>query len=206
MPLLRLTVTDRPQQYELIAWDGSDEAAAWLTENFGEAATIGGEPGARTLTMWGSWVLEPGTGYAALKWGSFQWIPADQIGGYQLAAAPIEEWVRENLPDAPLPEPVEAPAGEDGGGGAGPGETADEPGPGETPPGDPGTADEPGPGETPPPDTTADEPGPGETGTGEQPGADEPGPGETTADEPGPGETGTDDGGGGTDTPPGEPA
>ncbi len=91
MALVKMQVTDRPQEFTLVAWDGSDEAADWISERFGPVAQIGGEPGARTLTMWGTWVIEPGTGYVADRWGGFQFLGKDQAGQYQQAAPPLPD-------------------------------------------------------------------------------------------------------------------
>lgn len=140
MELLR--VVQRPPEYELMLWDGSDEAADWVTGQFGDAATISGESGDRTLHMWGTWEIPRGS-YVANQWGSFNFVPVDQVATYQLAEPLIEVAQPEPEPEpATEPEAPVEPA------------TESETPPAETPPAE--TPAEPEPVTEPAPDTPAD--------------------------------------------------
>lgn len=104
----------------MIRWDGTAEAADWLTSRFGEAATFTGDGDDQTLLMWGSWEIPIGT-FIADQWGSFNYVPADQLNTWQLAAPLIEFPGSEPTPEpepepepTPEPGPVEEPGGPTG--------------------------------------------------------------------------------------------
>jgi hypothetical protein len=90
----------------MVMWDGSAEAGDWAVAQFGDAATVTGDGDDKTLTMWGSWEIPRGT-YMINQWGSFNYVPADQLSAYQMAEPAIE-------PPAPAAEepPAEEPPAE----------------------------------------------------------------------------------------------
>lgn len=107
MELLR--VVQRPPEYELLFWDGTGEAADWILSQFGDAATITGEGDDRTLFMWETWEIPRGS-YIANQWGSFNFVPPDQVATYQLAEPLIEVSELEQPPaEEPAAEPDPAP-------------------------------------------------------------------------------------------------
>lgn len=142
----QMRVVQRPQEFDMIRWDGTAAAAAWVSDRFGEFASFSGDGDNQTLSMYGSWEIPIGS-FIADQWGSFNYVPAEQLAGWQ-AAAPLIEFTDEPDPEPADPEPP-----------------ADEP-PADEPPADEPPADEP-PADQPPADgPPAEEPA---VGTGDAP-------------------------------------
>ncbi len=81
----RYRVADRPQNFDMIRWDGSSEAETWVTERWPDDAGFGGPEGERILVMYGSWEIAPGS-YIIDRQGSFHHLaPGDVNLFYQLA-------------------------------------------------------------------------------------------------------------------------
>lgn len=87
-----LRVTERPASYEMVRWDGSEEAAAWAVGRFGDAAVVEtGEDGRRRLRMGGAWEIPYGS-WLLDRWGNFELVEPGMLSGqWQAVAAPLEE-------------------------------------------------------------------------------------------------------------------
>lgn len=73
-----IRVAERRQTFDMIQWDGSQDAAEWVTEHFGESATITGDGDDLTLKMWTTWEIPRGD-YLMDRWGGFHYVPAAQL-------------------------------------------------------------------------------------------------------------------------------
>lgn len=87
-------VADRPQNFDMVRWDGTTEAAAWIAERWPEDASFGGEENDQRLVMYGSWDIERGS-YVVDRQGSFHHVAPEYVNqSYQLAKStniPTEE-------------------------------------------------------------------------------------------------------------------
>lgn len=81
-------VTERRPGYSMIRWDGSAQAAEWITEHFGDAASFEGDGDDLTLKMWTTWEIPRGD-FIVNRDDSFQYVPADQVNDYWQEAAPL---------------------------------------------------------------------------------------------------------------------
>ncbi len=73
-----IPVSPRREVHQLVLWDGHADTAEWVTEQFGEQATITGDGDELTLKMWGTWEIPVGD-YIMNRWGGFHYIPAGQV-------------------------------------------------------------------------------------------------------------------------------
>lgn len=71
-------VNERRPTYEAIVWDGTAEAAQWVTDHFGDQASFEGDGDDLTLKMWTTWEI-PRDDYLIDRGGSFHYVPAGQI-------------------------------------------------------------------------------------------------------------------------------
>lgn len=84
-----IVVVARPPQYEMVEWDGSDEAAAWITANFPDIAKVTGEGDQAVLTLYGSWQIDRGW-FIQNRENTLQPLPPDQLSEWQAAAPGLE--------------------------------------------------------------------------------------------------------------------
>lgn len=85
-----ISVVQRNEQtFDAIQWDGSQDAADWLTEHFGEQATFEGEGDDQSLTFYGSWPIDLGW-WVLDRWGSPNPMPPEGLADYRLPAPAIE--------------------------------------------------------------------------------------------------------------------
>ena len=106
----------------MVRWDGSAAAAEWVTRSFGDQATLTGDGDDLTLKMWSTWEIPRGD-FILNRWDSFNYVPADQIGNWQLAEPGLQLDEAGTISEVPVtgsgasssaaptePEPVPEPA------------------------------------------------------------------------------------------------
>jgi hypothetical protein len=85
---------------DIIQWDGSQEAADWITDRFGDQASFEGEAPDLSLKFNGTWPID--VGYWVLdQWGSPAPMPAENLVNYRLPAPPIDVPALPTAPTAP---------------------------------------------------------------------------------------------------------
>lgn len=82
------------QTFDIIRWDGSQEAADWMIEHFGDQADIQGEAPDLSLKFYGTWPIDVGW-WVLDRWGAPNPMAPDGLTDYRLPAPPIE------VPDLP---------------------------------------------------------------------------------------------------------
>lgn len=85
-----ITLTDRPPTYGAVLWDGTAEAAEWITATFGESAEITGEGDDLSLAMnSGTWPIDRGY-YVVDRDGWFDIVEPTRINQYQPGLPDVE--------------------------------------------------------------------------------------------------------------------
>ena len=78
-------MADRPQNFDMIRWDGSTDAEAWISERWPDDSGFGGPENERVLIMFNSWEIPPGSFIIDRQGGFHHLAPTDVNHFYQLA-------------------------------------------------------------------------------------------------------------------------